>query len=258
MKTEACGATHTGNIRKNNEDNLYVDGIFRSDLKQSNMLIRSRRNDGPYVYAVFDGLGGEECGEQASLVAAMGLMAMERNGTVRDISTFVTTANRAVIHEAQVKDARRMGTTAVIAIIDDGKAYIYNVGDSRAYLFRDGSLKQISKDHSVLQSLMDNGFTAEAERQKDKYAGELTQYLGMVSEEDIEPEAYAAEEDLLEGDVLLLCSDGLSGELSDEEICAIIAEDSEKGADFTAAHLIKSALNKAGRDNTTALVCKIK
>ena len=257
MKIDACGATHKGNLRTHNEDNLYVDGVFRRNVQQNNVLIRGSRETGTHVYAVFDGLGGEACGEQASLIAAIGLKGMEQRGAVRDIERFVSTANRAIMEEAARKDVRTMGTTAVIVIIDGTEANVYNIGDSRAYLFRDGRLKQMSRDHTVLQSLRDNGFDAEAESQKKRFAGELTQYLGMTSEEDIEPEAYEADIKLETGDMLLLCSDGLQAELSDESIRDIMDGDSDRSAEYITARLIKSAVDKTGRDNITAVVCKV-
>ena len=85
MKITATGASHRGNIRGHNEDNIYVDGAYRNDLSMDNVLISSRRTSGPYTYAVFDGLGGEACGEQASLIAALGLKAIEDRGHIKDI-----------------------------------------------------------------------------------------------------------------------------------------------------------------------------
>lgn len=257
MKIDACGATHTGNLRSHNEDNLYVDGVFRRNVQQNNVLIRSRRESGPYVYAVFDGLGGEACGEQASLIAALGLKGMEQRGVVRDIEHFVSTANKAIMKEAVRKEVRTMGTTAVIAVIEGSEARVYNIGDSRAYLLRNGKLSRVSRDHTVLQSLVDNGFTEEAERQKKRYAGELTQYIGMTSEEDIEPSAFEAFVTLEPGDMMLLCSDGLTGELSDDEIRDIMTSDSGRSAEYLTARLIKGAVDKAGSDNITAIVCKV-
>ena len=257
MKIIACGASHLGNHRKHNEDNIYVDGSFRNDVTMNNTIIESRRSEEPYTYAVFDGLGGEACGEQASLIAALGLKAMEDRGVAADEDEFVAAAHKTVLLEAVRKDARNMGTTAAVVHIRDGKAMIFNVGDSRVYLYRSGKLTQMSKDHSVVQSMIDCGFITEEERYSSRHSGELTQYIGMDSDEGIDPDAYKTEVQLMQGDVIMLCSDGLSGELRDDEIAAILEHDAERDVKFTVLDLIKSAVDKKGRDNISVVVCRV-
>ena len=257
MKITACGATHRGNIRKHNEDNIYIDGSFRHDLSQDNVLIKSKRETGPYTYAVFDGLGGEACGEQASLIAALGLKAVDERASVGNVDTYISTAHRAILQESVRKNARHMGTTAVAVHINEKRAMVFNVGDSRAYLFRNGNLMQLSKDHSVVQSMIDCGLMKESERNTSRYAGELTQYIGMVTEEDIEPSAFVAEFKLNSGDCILLCSDGLSGELNDSEICDLLRINKDKTPDYIVATLLKKVVDGAARDNVSAVICKI-
>ena len=257
MKINACGASHVGNHRKHNEDNIYVDGSFRNDVTMNNTIISSKRTAEPYTYAVFDGLGGEACGEQASLIAALGLKAMEDRGAAADADEFVAAAHKTVLVEAIRKDARNMGTTAAVVHIRDEKAQIFNVGDSRVYLYRDGKLTQMSRDHSVVQSMIECGFITEEERYSSRHSGELTQYIGMDSDEGIDPDAYKTEVRLLPGDVIMLCSDGLSGELRDSEISEILERDAEKDAKYTVLDLIKSAVDKSGRDNISVVVCRI-
>lgn len=254
MMIDACGATHKGNFRKDNEDNIYVDAMFRNDLSKSNILIRGQRAEGPSTYAVFDGLGGEACGERASYLSAALLKGMEERGLEKDAGAFVSLAHKAIRKDAAKKSTRGMGTTAVIVQIDGNMAHVSNVGDSRAYLFRDGRLQQLSKDHSVFQSMIDYGFTDAAERNRNQYASELTQYIGMYSEEDIEPSIFETETELRQGDILLLCSDGLTDELSDEEIGDILEEYRESGAERLTGKLIKDALDARGSDNISAVV----
>ena len=257
MRIDSCGATHAGNVRSHNEDNIYVRGVFRKDLSKDNILIRGDMVSGPYTFGIFDGLGGEACGEQASLIAALGLKAMDdRVGTV-DTDIYISTTHRAIIKEAKLKEAHNMGTTVVVLQTMGAKATIFNVGDSRAYLCRDGSFVQLSKDHSVIQSMIDGGFGDAAERHREDYSGELTQYLGMPSEDDIEPEAYVNSFDIRTGDIILLCSDGLNGELSDEEICEVIESGKNKSAEYITTSLIKSAVDKNCKDNVSAIICKI-
>ena len=251
MHIDAFGATHNGNIRSHNEDNIYVEGSFRNDLKADNVAITGGKDGRPQTYAVLDGL------EKASFIGALGLRRYDDDGRISDVEGYVSLVNRSVIKEAAKNNIRAMGTTFVMVHIDENRATIANVGDSRAYLFRDESLKQISRDHSVVQSLIDNGFLKESERKSSPHVGELTQYLGMTAEDDIEPEADVVMMSVLPGDVFLLCSDGLTGELSDKEISDIIMENEEKEAKYIAVILIKEALKKAGSDNVSAVVCKI-
>lgn len=255
MKVNACGASHRGNVRKHNEDNIYVDGNLRTDVKSDNYLIRSSRSSEPYIYAVFDGMGGEECGEQASLIAAMGLRAMDERGISSEYNTFISAANRAVQKEAERRNVRAMGTTVAAVNIEKDSATVFNVGDSRVYLLRDKKLRQISKDHSVVQSMIDCGFLAEAERNKSVHSGELTQYVGMKSEEEIEPSAYCCRVSLMPEDIIMICSDGLTGELTDAMIEETILSCAGRGAEYTAVSLIRSALKGDCSDNVSVVVC---
>ena len=255
MRIDSCGASHVGKVRSHNEDNIYVRGVLKSEIARDSILIRGNRVSGPYTFGVFDGLGGEACGEQASLIAALGLKTMEERRGHVDVDIYVSTAHRAILKEAKLKEAHNMGTTAVVLQAEGNQASIFNVGDSRAYLYRDGKLEQLSKDHSVIQSMIDGGFVEAAERHKEDCSGELTQYLGMPSEEDIEPEAYVRKFELNSGDVILLCSDGLTGELTDDEICNQIDIGKSKGAEYITSHLIKTAIEKNCKDNISVIVC---
>ena len=253
----ACGASHRGNVRKHNEDNIYVDGIFRNDLSRDNVIIKSIRVTEPYVYAVFDGLGGEACGEEASLIAALGLKAMEDRDAAEDVETYISTAHKAIIKESVRKQARNMGTTAAAVRISGDRAIVFNVGDSRVYIYRNGRLTQLSRDHSVVQSLIDNGLLKEEERSASKYAGELTQYIGMISEDDIEPSAYTKVVNIMPGDVLLLCSDGLTGEISDTQLVGILDSCKKDDVETICIKLIKKATEGGCRDNVSVIVCRM-
>lgn len=258
MTVSAWGASHKGNMRGHNEDNIYVDGIYRDDLSEDNILIHSRRRSSPYVYAVFDGLGGEACGEEASLIAAIGLKAMEDINAACDIETYITAAHKAIINESVRKNARNMGTTVASVQIFDDHATVFNVGDSRVYLYRDNRLTQISRDHTVVQSLIDKGLLKEEDRYTSRYAGELTQYIGMESDEGIKPEVYTTTTSISPGDVFLLCSDGLNDEMSDEQLLDFLEDNSKSGAEAIAAKLIKKATDGKCIDNLSVIVCKLK
>lgn len=258
MYAEACGASHRGNVRKHNEDNIYIDGSFRTDVSMDNVIIRGKEDRDGITCAVFDGLGGEACGEQASLIAALGLKATEERGVGSAVNTYISAAHKAIQKESIRKNARNMGTTAAVVRLDGEYADVFNVGDSRVYLFRDGKLEQISKDHSVTQSLIDNGLLKESERNNSRYAGELTQYIGMVTEDDIEPEPFRIKKKLRTGDILLLCTDGLTGELTNDEIAAALEEIRNNTAEHMAVKLIKMVVDRKARDNVSVIICIIK
>jgi len=257
VTVNACGASHRGKIRKNNEDNIYVDGDYRKDLTRDNILIRSERKGPPHVYAVFDGLGGEACGEEASLIAALGLRAMEDRNAAEDVEAYVSTAHKTIISESLRIHAANMGTTAAAAVISGDQATVWNVGDSRVYLFRNGTLMQLSRDHSVVQMLVDRGLVKEEDRASCKYAGELIQYLGMVPDEGIEPRAYVTKENVFPGDILLLCSDGLTSEMDDEQLLGMLERRESEDAESICIRLIEKATEGRCRDNVSVIVCRI-
>ena len=90
MVIKACGVSHRGNLRGHNEDNIYVDGSYRNDLSMDNVLITGRRESGPHTLAVFDGLGGESCGERAAYIGAACLAEAEKNGSIREPDMLVS------------------------------------------------------------------------------------------------------------------------------------------------------------------------
>jgi protein phosphatase len=253
MIIKACGASHKGNLRDHNEDNIYIDGSYRSDLSMDNVLISGRRGEGPHTFAVFDGLGGESCGERASYIGAACLSEAEKNGSINEPDLFVSAVHHVIQKEAGRIGARNMGTTVAGIHIKGDCGTVFNVGDSRVYLYRGGDVYQLSRDHSVVQSMIDAGFLEEADRNKSSHAGELTQYLGMTTEEEIEPSASCREVHLMSGDLIILCSDGLSGELDKEEICEVTGAFKDKGMDKLALALIKRAVDKTGKDNISAI-----
>lgn len=257
MTTDICGASHRGNVRSHNEDNIYIDGSYRSDVKMDNVLIRGKKREGIHTFAVFDGLGGESCGELASLIAARVMREYKERGWEADTDSYIADAHRIIIRESAKEDSGEMGTTVAAVYTEGSRATVFNVGDSRVYLYREGSLRRLTKDHSVTQTMIDGGILKEEERKNSPYEGQITQYLGMVSLEDIEPSASVTTEALIPGDVLLLCSDGLTAELGDDDIRSIIEDTSERQADYTVLSLVKRATEGKCKDNVSAIICKI-
>ena len=245
----ACGC-HTGRVRKNNEDNFFFDGrcleAENNGLRHPVSLTAALRRE--LILAVFDGMGGENFGEEASFTAASGLQSIVRrlNDYVIPEKKFLTdmceTLNRAVVDKARELGTDRMGTTLVSILFAGEQVYVCNLGDSRAYRLRDGEFLQISEDH------------VEQREGEGRKKAPLTQYLGIDPEEClIEP--YIAKGTLEYGDRYLLCSDGVTDMLSNLEIDAILR--SSVPASECVRRLIDAALEKGGKDNITAIVCRV-
>ncbi|MBV9412651.1 MAG: serine/threonine-protein phosphatase, partial [Acidimicrobiia bacterium] len=198
----AGGATDTGLVRDHNEDRyLAQDRLF----------------------AVADGVGGHKAGEVASQTAVDTLAREFTEPTTDALVDAVKTANRMVWNLSEANpDQRGMGTTlTAIALVDDGdeaRLAIVNVGDSRAYLLQQGQLEQLTEDHSLVEQLVREGQLTPAEAQVHPQRSIITRALGL----DPEVEVDSWELTPYKGDRLLLCSDGLTNEVSDEQIASTL------------------------------------
>ena len=235
--------SNRGVVRKNNEDACFV--IPGSD-----------------VYVVADGVGGNNSGEVASRTAVEKIAGFVNENDIRsntqtdDIFTFmakaVAEANTAIYQLG--KNARRyrgMATTVVMAYLFRGEGYIANIGDSRAYIFRGGELKRITKDHTYVNELIDKGVITEDEAETHRQKNVITKALG--AEPVAEPDFYKLP--LRSGDVLMLCTDGLYGEVGEEKILEVLGAGSNMND--TCAELVDLAIRAGGRDNITVVCVRI-
>ncbi len=249
----AC-ASDRGLIRRNHEDNFFFDDrILEEDQRLRNPMSFEARLTEPVLVGVFDGIGGEACGDLAALAAAKKMKEIRKNAGKekpeknRDdakafLSSLCRQLNEAVLDQQQVLAVERMGTTMVSAFFADDRVYVCNVGDSRAYRLRNGQLTQLSADH-VLRSC----------RHAYRKAP-LIQYLGMDPEE-IKLDPHIDSGELRCGDQYLLCSDGLTDMLSDRDILRIMT-----GSDSVQDCVLKlmdAAMHRGGYDNTTLIVGRI-
>lgn len=245
----ACGC-HIGKVRRNNEDNFFFGGRCmeqeNTGLRSPVMLERPLKEN--LCLAVFDGMGGENFGEIAAFSAARALQSYERSFTdyvipgKNYLSRLALHMNGAVVKAAEELSTTRMGTTLAALYFTAAYAYVCNVGDSRVYRLRDREFFQMSCDH------VDSRPVASGRKPG------LTQYLG-VDPEEMQIEPFIAKGRLKAGDQYLICSDGLTDMLSNFEIADIMLRDNE--AEICVQELIQAALNKGGRDNITAIICKI-
>lgn len=236
----AC-VSHPGKVRRTNQDNFICDGRYM-ELDGSDLtfpLYGVRTTSEAPLFGVFDGMGGEQCGEVAAHIAAKlaSSLTVKGNG-MEQLAAFCTEANQAICERSTELGLRSTGTTAAMLLFSQ-KPILCNIGDSRVFRFRRGELEQLSVDHIC---------PAPFGRKPP-----LSQSLGMPADE-IRIEPYFLKSNYVNGDLYLICSDGLTDMLTNEEISGILAfEDVEKAA----TQLLDKALEKGGIDNTTIILCRV-
>ena len=229
-QSEFGAVTHVGLVRDNNEDSY----VAAPELG---------------LWLVADGLGGCEGGEVASQVVAEHVAECMRNGM--SIEKAIASSHDAVIAASQDGIGKKgMGSTVVAAVLADNAYRIAWVGDSRAYLWHQEHLVQLTRDHSMLQELLDKGVLEQEEAIGNPLGNVLTQCIGQEKSASLEIEVEEGE--LYRGDRILLCSDGLYGEVGDEEMVSIFAQDVDDQG--MAEALVTAALANGGSDNVTVLV----
>lgn len=219
-------------------------------------LVRERNEDGYLVqdplFVVADGMGGHRGGEVASKVALDSLAAAKPDTDGDALVDGVRAANRAV-HERAESDPQLsgMGTTLTAILAGAGVVHLAHVGDSRAYLLREGELRQVSEDHTVVEQLIQEGRLTPEEAEIHPHRSILTRALGV--EEEVEVSAQTLRVEV--GDRLLLCSDGLTTMVGQEEIADVLSK--EKDPQKAADALVAAANEAGGVDNTTAIVVDV-
>jgi PPM family protein phosphatase len=218
---------------------------------------RRRHNEDAYVlepplFAVADGIGGAQAGELASSLAAAAVRDDSSDGRGdgrRRVDELIQEANRRV-YQRQSEDASLsgMGTTMTVALLEEGHVWIGHVGDSRAYLVRDGGLEQLTEDHSLVAELVRSGRLSPEEADSHPQRSVVTRALGTDPDVDVDTFSIAAKA----GDLFMLCSDGLTSMVSDEGILEEIRRHRE---DLRAAAkaLVRAANKGGGEDNITVV-----
>lgn len=238
---EVFGLSDVGCIRELNEDCYCICGF--GDNSERGFCILA------------DGMGGHNAGEVASQNAVK-LIAEEMNRLLESgekeipgqLSRAVSTANTGVYTMASENPIHRgMGTTVVTAFIDDGTAYVANVGDSRAYAVRDDEIVQITTDHSVVSELVMRGTITKEEARLHPQRNIITRAVG--TDKSVRTDIF--EYNYSPGDVMIICSDGLSTMLDDNRILEIIK--SKKTSEDTVNSLIAAAKDEGGLDNITVI-----
>ena len=239
-----------GKRRKNNEDNFLFDGKCLEEKNEglrNPVWIEDTLKNG-FCVAVFDGMGGEQFGECASYAAARQMQEAQRSLADYFVSErkyllrLTDQLHQVVLEEQKKMQTEHMGTTMVTLYFSGHSVYVCNVGDSRAYRLREGEFLQLSQDH------------VEKRPGREGSKAPLTQHLGFGGGE-IELEPYIAKGKIKAGDIYLLCSDGVTDMLTNFEIADILltCRDPEESVQ----ELIRAACEKGGKDNITAIVCKL-
>ena len=229
-KFRTVSRTDIGRVRENNEDAVAV----------TDRLV-----------AVADGMGGHPGGEVASAVAIALTQAAFTGRSLDELEAAVRAANRAIWDRANA-ELEGMGTTICAAgLTEDGLVSIVNVGDSRAYMFHDGSLVQLTDDHSVTAEAVRRGEISEQQAVDHPHRSVLTRALGVAPNVQLDSAAHPA----VHGDRVLLCTDGLFNEVPDDDIASLLSTTSDIQA--TADALIELALSRGGRDNVSVVVAEI-
>ena len=239
----AWGITDKGAVRTQNQDGYYLD------VPSEHLA----------VGVVCDGMGGAKAGNVASLVAVetfvdalkeMGSQEESRPAAV--LAQAAETANSAVFHRAgAAPDCRGMGTTTVAALVVERMAYLLNIGDSRAYHVNDQGIARLTRDHSVVEDMVARGDITPEEARNHPRKNLITRALG--SEEHIRADLY--EKELQPGDFLLLCSDGLSNIVTDQELLYEVIHGGEP-ADCC-QRLLNITMSRGAPDNVTAVLIQI-
>jgi PPM family protein phosphatase len=230
---EQAHVSDTGRQRTANEDSFFA---------------------GSPVFAVADGMGGAQAGEVASRIAAESFGPANRGDTAPEayLRSVAVAANRRINDLAAEDESQSgMGTTFTAALIDGDDVSLAHVGDSRAYLFRDGDLRLLTSDHSLVEELLRQGKLTPEQAENHPQRSIITRALGPEREVEVDTMTYRAKP----GDVYLLCSDGLTTMVKDDEIASILSRSA--GLEDAAQQLVEEANMAGGRDNITVVLFRV-
>jgi PPM family protein phosphatase len=225
--------TDTGRQRRDNEDNAYV----RAPL-----------------FVVADGMGGAQAGEVASALAVEEFRRpLPDEGTPEQrLADRVQAANRRIYETAQTEHEHAgMGTTLTAAYLDDADLAVAHVGDSRAYIFRDGGLARLTQDHSLVEELVRRGKLTEEQAAEHPQRSIITRALGIENAVEVDTWTYPVRA----GDVVLMCSDGLTSMIGEDQIAVVLA--AEADLERAGERLIAEANAAGGRDNITVVLFRL-
>lgn len=240
-------STDVGVVREHNEDSYLAIGDEKETPGLDALLV------------VADGMGGHAAGEVASSMTVLhiqdrlasgDLLGLSPEALLADLRVVVEEANKAVYTSGQAPDKYGMGTTCTLVGLKDDVAYYCHVGDSRLYVFREGLLKQVTKDHSWVEEAVDMGMLTREEAHSHPRRNIITRAIGLTPEVEVD----SGKVRLLANDLVLVCSDGLNSMLSDAEISQILSKSS---GESVCQDLVSEANRNGGEDNTTVVIAQV-
>jgi PPM family protein phosphatase len=270
MRIKFGALTDTGKIRGNNEDHFLIARLSKSmQVCKTSLPERGEpqfADEEGYLIVVADGMGGAAAGERASALAVgsvesfvlntlkwfFHLSGHDEHELLTELRLSLERADRAVIERARADPALEgMGTTLTMAYSVASDLYIVHAGDSRAYLFREGALEQLTRDHTLVQTLIDGGAISPEDAKRHNRRNVVTNVIGG-------PRAGVFAEihkvAVLDGDIMLFCTDGLTEPVGDDAIAEVLEHHPDP--ESACARLVDLALSQGGPDNVTAVVAR--
>jgi PPM family protein phosphatase len=238
------GVSDKGPTRSENQDAFWIPDLEIDPQKGS-------------LFLVADGVGGQESGADAARLAVQTARqvffeARQNDAVVQDaLKTALQQANQTVYEESQRREVRRMGATFVAAVVEQNQLKVAHVGDARAYLIRQGEMRQLTRDDTWVQRQVEEGWITQEQAAKHEYRNVVTQVLGNKPEVNVH---LSKIHELQQDDVILLCSDGLYDALSESHMLPVLTDNTPQNA---AQQLIEDAIKAEATDNITAVVIRI-
>lgn len=265
IQVEAFGKSDTGRKRSSNQDSMLIadlsgnDGYILDGTTEASAPGHFALRDNGALLLVADGMGGAAAGDVASRMVVAHIRALFANGASADAGSFPEQLQKALesangaVHGEALRDMKYygMGSTATLAGLLEDRVYFAQVGDSRAYVIRAGVAVQVTRDQSFVQDMIDAGKMTEQEAERSEHANMIMQAIGASP--NVEP--VVTEHPARRGDIIMLCSDGLTRVVRNEEIGEIAA----RSADTTAMckELIDLANARGGPDNITVVAARL-
>lgn len=264
---DVFGMTHPGKIRQNNQDHFLFSTLHKTLRVRTTSLANPEILEAPSerlasLFMVADGVGGSEDGEAASrtTVETMATYAMhtmhcyyganatDHQSFLKELEQAAGACHEMVVARAREKQIRKMATTLTLGLAVWPKLYLLHVGDSRAYRFRQEALTQLTKDQTMAQALVDAGALKETDLARSPLRNILSSAIGGTSQPVV------THHDLQAGDVIMLCSDGLTKHVTDAQIEARFRE--MTSSEQVCRQLVEDALEGGGSDNVTVLISR--
>ena len=249
MKMQCYAQTNIGTVRTNNEDNYYCNGSFKLSARSPQEELISSPEGSEFLFGVFDGMGGEAYGEECAMICATTLAHFQGRKQPFEAPAFYQQANEAVCALEQRKQATG-GSTAAVAQVRGNRVFASNAGDSRVYHLRGGTLKCLTRDHTRYQQMVELGVSNPDPSERHV----LTKFIGLDNRRPLTPN-FAVSVKLEEGDRIVVCSDGITGVLSDEQIAETLSQ--PLLPEVVGRALVQQALDAGSRDNVTMVLAEV-